>query len=38
MTNKQFIALMVGGTVLLIGLIYAGCWVISATLRMWGLA
>lgn len=38
MTNRKFMAIMVGGTVLLIGLICAGCWVISATLRMWGLA
>lgn len=38
MNNRQFAALMIAGTVVMIGLICAGCWVISATLRIWGLA
>lgn len=36
--NRQLAALMIAGTVVMIGLICAGCWAISTTLRLWGLA
>lgn len=38
MTNRQWLALMIGGTVLCICLILGGCALMGATLRMWGLA
>ena len=37
MTNKQWLALMIAGTVVMIGLILGGLALVSAAFRLWGL-
>lgn len=37
LTNRQWLALMIGATVLLIALILGGCAMMGAAFRLWGL-
>lgn len=37
MTNRQWLALMIAGTVIMIGLICGGLALMSAAFRLWGL-
>ena len=37
MTNRQWLALQIGGFFLMVGIILGGCFWIGNILRMWGL-